>query len=143
MQFSIGLKPTLEWNDLIPLSLVIAKTVRNLAKKKSWTAVRFNMGRNTRMPASNDRDSRAPGSIFKIEFRASQESTVRMIHSLDHGLRRQPEHDCLRDASGTFSHRDVELLTHRVAHALRAAGLEKEARASRSIRRTVRLLLLP
>ena len=82
------------------------------------------------MPASNDRDSRAPGSIFKIEFRASQESTVRVIDFLDHGLRRQPEHDCLRDASGTFSHRDVELLTHRVAHALRAAGLETGSRVA-------------
>ena len=53
---------------------------------------------------------------------------MRAIDMLDHGLARNPEGDCLRDGARTFSHDEVRRLTHRVAHALKNAGVGRGSR---------------
>ena len=55
---------------------------------------------------------------------------MRAIDFLDHGLRREPDRLALRDATRTFTHEEVRRLTHRIAHALRAAGLKRGARVA-------------
>ena len=55
---------------------------------------------------------------------------MRAIDFLDHGLRREPDRLALRDATRTFTHDEVRRLTHRIAHALRAAGLKRGARVA-------------
>ncbi|MDB5807153.1 MAG: o-succinylbenzoate--CoA ligase [Betaproteobacteria bacterium] len=53
---------------------------------------------------------------------------MRAIDMLDHGLRREPARECLRDAGRSFAHEEVRVFTHRIAHALRAAGLKRGSR---------------
>lgn len=55
---------------------------------------------------------------------------MRAIDMLDHGLRREPARDCLRDATRSYSHEEVRLLTHRIAHALRAQGLKRGSKVA-------------
>jgi len=50
---------------------------------------------------------------------------MRVIDFIDHGLSLEPNRDCLRDKHSTFTHREVMLASHRIAHALSAAGLAK------------------
>lgn len=51
-----------------------------------------------------------------------------VIDLIDYGLNQQPDRECLRDAHLSLSHRQVASHSHRIAHAIRAAGLEKGAR---------------
>lgn len=51
-----------------------------------------------------------------------------VIDLLDHGLRREPSRECARDARVSMTHRQVEEASHRIAHALRAAGLQRGSR---------------
>jgi acyl-CoA synthetase (AMP-forming)/AMP-acid ligase II len=53
---------------------------------------------------------------------------MRAIDMLDHGLNREPDRDCLRETGRSFTHREVQRLSHRVAHALRAAGVRRGSR---------------
>ena len=53
---------------------------------------------------------------------------TRLVDLLDHGLRRESARVCLRDPFQSFTHREVEQASHRVAHALRAAGVKRGAR---------------
>lgn len=55
---------------------------------------------------------------------------MRAIDFLDHGLRREPGRIALRDATHTLTHDEVRRLTHKIAHALRAAGLKRGARVA-------------
>ena len=53
---------------------------------------------------------------------------IRVIDLLDHGLSREPTRECLRDPCQSYTHREVELASHRIAHAIRAAGIKRGAR---------------
>jgi acyl-CoA synthetase (AMP-forming)/AMP-acid ligase II len=55
---------------------------------------------------------------------------TRVIDFLDHGLSRNPQGECLREGDLSFSHREVQQHTHRIANALRAAGIGKGARVA-------------
>ncbi len=51
-----------------------------------------------------------------------------VIDLLDYGLAREPHRICVKDRNQSFTHEEVRDLSHRIAHALRAAGLSRGAR---------------
>ncbi len=53
---------------------------------------------------------------------------TRVIDLLDHGLSREPDRIAIQDDHLRFTHREVRQLSHRVAYALRAAGVGRGAR---------------
>lgn len=55
---------------------------------------------------------------------------MRVIDMLDHGLRRAPHRDCVRDNTHSFTHEEVRLLSHQAANALRAAGVGRGSRVA-------------
>jgi len=55
---------------------------------------------------------------------------TRVIDFLDHGLSRNPDGECLREGELSFTHREVQRHTHRIAHALHQAGAGKGARVA-------------
>jgi acyl-CoA synthetase (AMP-forming)/AMP-acid ligase II len=55
---------------------------------------------------------------------------MRAIDLLDYGMKRQPARECLRDATGALSHHETRVLSHRIASALRAAGLTRGSRVA-------------
>jgi acyl-CoA synthetase (AMP-forming)/AMP-acid ligase II len=55
---------------------------------------------------------------------------MRTIDLLDHGLERAPDRGYIRDATRSFSHRQTKALSHRIAHGLRAAGLQRGSRVA-------------
>ena len=55
---------------------------------------------------------------------------VRTIDFLDHGLARAPDKGFIRDTTRRYSHREAAVLSHRIAHGLRAAGLLRGSRVA-------------
>jgi acyl-CoA synthetase (AMP-forming)/AMP-acid ligase II len=54
----------------------------------------------------------------------------RVIDLLDYGLSREPDRVCLIDSASSFTHREVQRLSHRIAHALQSAGVGRGARVA-------------
>src|SRR5690349_21082946 len=52
---------------------------------------------------------------------------MRAIDILDNGLSRRPD-GFICDAGRSYSHREVQAMSHRIAHGLRAAGLQRGSR---------------
>ncbi|MGQ0618591.1 MAG: class I adenylate-forming enzyme family protein [Panacagrimonas sp.] len=55
---------------------------------------------------------------------------MRIIDFFDRGVRLNPDRVCLKDVSLTLSYREVQRLSHRIANALRAGGLDPECKAA-------------
>ena len=55
---------------------------------------------------------------------------VRTIDFLDHGLARAPDKGFIRDTTRRYSHREAAVLSHRIAHGIRAAGLVRGSRVA-------------
>lgn len=53
-----------------------------------------------------------------------------LIDLIDNGMSRDPDRLCITDGKQTYSHRDAQGLSHKVAIGLRAAGLTKGARVA-------------
>lgn len=52
---------------------------------------------------------------------------MNIVHFFDHGVMRFPNRICLQDATTSFTYRELQSLTHRIANALIAAGAGKGA----------------